>query len=98
MVLFPQPECPTKAIFIVAGIFKFSLFRTIVVRDGYLNSAFLNSIAPLEIFLIPLGSRVSISDFSSMILKIVPAASFALETEGALAREVPVPSAAVKRT
>jgi hypothetical protein len=69
-----------------------------VVRDGYLNSAFLNSIAPLEIFLIPLGSRVSISDFSSMILKIVPAASFALETEGALAREVPVPSAAVKRT
>lgn len=98
MVLLPHPECPTKAIFIVAGIFKFSLFRTIVVRDGYLNSAFLNSMAPLEIFLIPLGSRVSISDFSSMILKIVPAASFALETEGALAREVPVPSAAVKRT
>ena len=98
MVLFPQPECPTKAIFMVAGIFKFSLFRTMVVRDGYLNSAFLNSIAPLEIFLIPRGSRVSISDFSSMILKMVPAASFALETEGALAREVPVPSAAVKRT
>ena len=98
MVLFPQPECPTKAIFMVAGIFKFSLFRTMVVREGSLNSAFLNSIAPLEIFLIPRGSRVSISDFSSMILKMVPAASFALETEGALAREVPVPSAAVKRT
>ena len=98
MVLFPQPECPTKAIFMVAGIFKFSLFSTMVVRDGYLNSAFLNSIAPLEIFLIPRGSRVSISDFSSMILKMVPAASFALETEGALAREVPVPSAAVNRT
>jgi hypothetical protein len=41
---------------------------------------------------------VSISDFSSMIPKIIPAASFAFVTEGALASEVPVPRAAVKRT
>ena len=98
MVLLPQPECPTRAIFMVAGIFRFNLFKTIVLRDGYLNSAFLNSIEPCVIFLRPYSDLVSISDFSSIIEKMVLAASLALETEGALAKEVPVPRAAVKST
>ena len=97
-MLFPHPECPTRAIFIVAGILRFNLFNTIVFREGYLNSAFLNSIEPLVIFLMPYSDLVSISDFSSIIENIVPAASFAFETEGALANEVPVPRAAVKST
>jgi hypothetical protein len=45
----------------------------------------------------PFSSLVSIFEGSSMIAKIVFAAFLALSTDGAYAREIPVPRAATKR-
>jgi hypothetical protein len=73
------------------------LHKTFWLREGYWNSAFTNSISPLVIILWPPSSLVSIFDFSSMIEKMDFAAFLALPTEGAEARETPVPMAATKR-
>ena len=97
VVDLPQPECPTSAIFLVAGILKFMELSTFWFREGYWKSALTNSISPFLIIFSPYSSLVSILDGSSMIAKIVFAAFFALSIDGAWARETPVPIAATKR-
>lgn len=78
MVLLPQPEGPTKGIFLVAGIFKFICLRTLYSLEGYLKFTLISSIFPFSIVLMPFDSLTSVVDLSSMISNIFLADSFAL--------------------
>ena len=50
VVLFPQPDSPTIAIFLPGSIKKFKSSKTtfLVLSCGYINLTFLNSILPLK--------------------------------------------------
>ena len=98
MVLFPDPDAPTKAIFIFGLINILNYFKTTSFLDGYLKLTFLNSIAPLLISFTPYSSLESISVFSSIIPKISLALFLAELTDGTLDIAIPLPSADTKST